>query len=63
MSINIEMEKEDVVHVCNRILFSHKKERNTVPFAEMWVDLETDVHKNEVRKKKKQIYINLYMWN
>ena len=56
MSINIEMEKEDVVHVCNGILLSHKKEQNIVPFAEMWMDLDTDVHKSEVRKRTTNIY-------
>ena len=57
MSINIEMEKEDVVHVCNGILFSHKKERNTVPFAEMWVDLETIIQ-NAVSQTERNKFIH-----
>jgi len=32
---------EDVVHICNGILFSHKK-NEIVPFAEMWMDLEME---------------------
>ena len=54
MSINIEMEKEDVVHVCNGILLSHKKEQNIVPFAEMWMDLEI-VILNELRQRETNI--------
>ena len=30
MSINREMDKEEVVHIHNGILFSHKKEQNWV---------------------------------
>ena len=32
---------KDVVYIYNGIILSHKKEKKTVPFAEMWVDLET----------------------
>ena len=34
------MNKEDVIHIYNGILLSHKRNK-TVPFAEMWTDLET----------------------
>ena len=34
------MDKEDVVHIYNRILLSHKKEWNRV-FVESWMDLES----------------------
>lgn len=38
------MDKEDVVCACNRILFSYdkekKKEKEILPFATTWVDLE-----------------------
>ena len=33
------MDKEDAVYINNGILLSHKKE--TMPFAETWMDLET----------------------
>ena len=39
MSINRGMDKEDVVHIYNGILFSHRNK--IVPFAETWMDLET----------------------
>ena len=38
LSNDREMDKEDVVHIHNRILLSHKKER--MPFAATWVDLD-----------------------
>ena len=34
------MDKEDVVHIYNRILFSHKKKNEIMPSAETWMDLE-----------------------
>ena len=33
------MDKEDVVHICNGILLSHKKDE-ILPFATTWMDLE-----------------------
>ena len=41
MSINRGMDKEDVVHICNGILLSHKKEQNWVICRDM-MDLETE---------------------
>ena len=40
MSINRGMDKEDVVHIYNGILFSHIK-NEIMPFAVAWMDLET----------------------
>ena len=45
MSINREIDKEDVVPIYNRILLSHKK---IMSFAETWMDLET-VLQSEVK--------------
>ena len=45
------MDKENVIHIHNRMLLSHKKDENG-SFVEMWMDLESIIQ-NEVRKKKK----------
>ena len=64
MSIDRGIDKEDVAHIYeyNGILLSHKNKN--VPFAEMWIVLDT-VIQNEVKsEREKQItYINAYMWN
>ena len=48
------MDKEDVVHIYNGILLSHKR-NEIVPFVEMWMDLET-VIQSEVSQKEKNKY-------
>ena len=50
MSINRGVDKEDVPHIHNEILFSHK----IGSFVEMWMDLES-VRKSKVRKSKTSI--------
>ena len=55
------MGKEDVVHAYSGILAINRNK--TVPFAEMWMDLET-VIQSEVSQKEKKISYNIaYMWN
>ena len=54
MSINIGMDKEDVVHIDDGILLSHKK-NESVPLAETQVDLETIIQ-SEVSQKEKDKY-------
>ena len=39
MSINREMVKEDMVHIYNAVLLSHKK-NEIMSFAAAWMDLE-----------------------
>ena len=38
MSVDRGMDKEDVVHIYNGILLSHKKDE-VMPFAVTWMDL------------------------
>ena len=48
------MEKEDVAHIYNGILLSHKK-KQIMPFAATWVDLEIIIL-NEVSQTEKDKY-------
>ena len=47
-----KMDKEDVVHIYNGILLSHKKE--ILPFAATWMDLDIIII-SEVRQRKTNI--------
>ena len=58
MSLSRGMDKEDMAHIYNGILFNHKKGQNCVIFRDV-VDLETaNTMKSE---KKKKMYTNTYM--
>ena len=54
MSINRWMDKEDVIHVYNGILLSHKK-NEIMPFAATWMDLDIIIL-SEVSQKEKDKY-------
>ena len=55
MSINREMDKEDMVHIHNGILLSHKKEK--MPFATTWMDPEIIKLSEESQKKKDKYHM------
>ena len=48
------MDKEDVVHIHNGILFSHKK-NEIGSFVEMWMDLESDIQSEVSQKEKNNV--------
>ena len=50
------MDKEDVVHIYNGILLSYKKEQNG-SFVGIWMDLESVIQCEYVRKRKQVLYI------
>ena len=54
MSIHRGMEKEDVVHIYNETLLSHKKEQDIMPVAATWMYLET-IRLREVSQRKTNI--------
>ena len=61
MSVNRGINKEEVVHIYNGILLSHKKNK-IMPFAATWMGLEIFILVNEVKEKDKYHDIT-YMWN
>ena len=60
MSINRGMDKEDMVHIYNGILLSHKK-NEIMPFAAIWMDPEIIITSGKSEKDK--YYGITYMWN
>ena len=55
MAINRGVDKEDVAHIYNGILLSHKK-NEIMPFAATWVELEI-IPPNEVSQSEKDKYM------
>ena len=53
MSFNRGMDKEDLVHIYNGILLSHKQNQ-VMPFVATWMDLEILIL-SEVRQTKTNI--------
>ena len=56
------MDKEDVVHIYNGILLSHKK-NEIVPFAATWMDLEIIILSEVSQTEKDKCHDIPYMWN
>ena len=59
MSINRRMDKEVVVHICNGILLSHKKNKFESVLMR-WMNQEP-VIQSEVSQKEKNKYLNAYI--
>ena len=60
MPIDRRMDKEDVVHVYNGILLSHKK-NEIGSFVETWMDLETVIQSDISQKEKNKYRIVTYI--
>ena len=54
------MDKGVVVHICNGISLSHKKEQ--IGDKLRWMNLES-ILESEAKEKEKKKYINTYLWN
>ena len=61
MSIDRGLDKEDVVHIYNGILLSHKK-KEIMPLAATWMDLEIIILSKSDRERQISYDIT-YMWN
>ena len=55
------MDKEDVEHIHNGILLSHKKKNEIMPFAATWMDLEIIILSQT--RERQVSYDITYMWN
>ena len=60
MPIDRQMDKEDVVHIYNGILLSHKKEKFG-SLVETWMDLETAIQSEVSQKEKNKYHILMHM--
>ena len=63
MPIDRRMNKEDLVHIYNGILLSHKKERNWVICWDVHRSRDCHTEWSKSEREKQISYINAYMWN
>ena len=57
------MDIEDVVHICNGILLSHKKKQNWVICRDMDGPRDCHTERSKSEREKQISYINERMWN
>ena len=55
------MDKEDVAHVYNGILLSHKKNENEL-FVVRWMDLESVIQSEVSQKEKNKYHMLTHMY-
>ena len=63
MSIDRRMDKEDVVHICNGILLSHKKEWNNAICRNMDGPRGYHTKWNKSERERQISYDTTHMWN
>ena len=57
------MDKEDVTHIYNGILLSHKKKRNGVICSEVDGPRVCHTGRSKLEREKQIPYANTYVWN
>ena len=62
MGVDGGMDKEDMVHICNRILLSHEG-NEIIPFAAPWMNLETIILSEVSQKEKDKYHMISHMRN
>ena len=63
MSLNREVDKEDVVHIYNAILLSHKKEWNNAICSDMDGPRDCYTKWSKSDRERQISYDMAYMWN
>ena len=63
MSINRWMDKEDVVHIYDGILLSHKKEQNNAIWSNMYGPRDYHTKWSKSERERQILYDITYMWN
>ena len=63
MSIERWMDKEDVAHIYNGILLSHKKKWNWVIYSEVDGPRICHTEWSKSEREKQILYANAYIWN
>ena len=58
MSIDRGIDKDDVAHIYNGILLSHKK-KEIMPFTAIWMDLELIISSDTSQTEKDKYMISL----
>jgi len=61
MSIYREMDKEDVVHICNGILLIVIKQNEILSFATTWMDLEIIILVEISQTEKEKYHMILFI--
>ena len=61
MSISRGLEKEDMAHIYNGMLLSHKR-KETLLFAETWMDLETAIQSEVGQEEKNKYHIVMHIY-
>ena len=61
--VDLQMDKEDVVPIHNRILHSHKKEQNCVIYSNVNGPRVCHTEGSKSERESQILYINACMWN